>query len=216
MSEDNCATLNYVFERWMAIQTKLSAITKSGNCFAKDIEAFMIHEQGKPWKERLDRQLTSLHTAAYFLQPQTFDASMTEKSQEEIYKAFKQYILLKHEEALKQFYDFCRQRGAFYPGNRAWTFQDPALFWAYMQTTSPDLASFADKLMNTCANSVTSERAWSTMNYIHSKTRNKLSVERTDKLQFIYISIRTLRKLNGPDKTLEELLVMEDKFLGMQ
>jgi hypothetical protein len=84
-----------------------------------------------------------------------------------------------------------------------------------MQATCPELASFADKLMNTCANSVTSEQAWSTMNYIHSKTRNKLSVKRTDKLQFIYINIRTLRKLNGPEKTLEKLLVMEDKLLGI-
>ena len=60
MLEDNRATSNYVFERWTAIQTKLSAITKSDNYFAKDIKAFKILKQGKPWKEQLDRQLTSL------------------------------------------------------------------------------------------------------------------------------------------------------------
>jgi hypothetical protein len=79
MSEDNRATLNYVFERWTAIQSKLLTIARSNNCFAKDIEAFIAHEQGKLWKARLDRQLTSLHTAAYFLQPQAFDTPMTEK-----------------------------------------------------------------------------------------------------------------------------------------
>jgi hypothetical protein len=58
-----------------------------------------------------------------------------------------------------------------------------------MQAMCPELSSFANRLMNTCANSVPSERAWSTINYIHSKTRNQLSVKRVDKLQFIYIVV---------------------------
>jgi hypothetical protein len=79
-----------------------------------------------------------------------------------------------------------------------------------------EISSFADKLINTCANSVPSERAWSSMNYIHSKTRNSLSLKTVDKLQFIYINYRTLRKLHIKEPTDEELLVIEDRIIGAQ
>jgi hypothetical protein len=51
------------------------------------------------------------------------------------------------------------------------------------------------------------------MNYIHSKTRNSLSLETTDKLQFIYINIRILRKLKKGEPSEEELLAIEDELL---
>lgn len=82
-----------------------------------------------------------------------------------------------------------------------------------MRATCPQLASFAEKLTNICANSVTSERAWSAMNYIHSKTRNSLSLKTADKLQFIYINIRTLQKLKKDEPSNDELLAMEDELL---
>jgi hypothetical protein len=68
--------------------------------------------------------------------------------------------------------------------------------------------------MRTCANSVTSERAWSAMNFIHSKLRNTLSLEAVDKLLFIYINVRSLRKLNNLEPTDDELLELEDRLMG--
>jgi len=72
------------------------------------------------------------------------------------------------------------------------------------------MAPFAEQLMRTCANSVTSERAWSAMNFIHSKSRNTLSL---DKLLFIYINIRSLQKLNNTKPTNDELLELEDRLI---
>jgi hypothetical protein len=83
-----------------------------------------------------------------------------------------------------------------------------------MRATCPELAPFAEKLMRTCANSVTSERAWSVMNFIHSKSRNCLSLEAVDKLLFIYMNIRSLRNLNNPEPSDDELLEMEDRLMG--
>jgi hypothetical protein len=83
-----------------------------------------------------------------------------------------------------------------------------------MRATCPELAPFAEKLMRTCANSVTSERAWSAMNFIHSKSRNSLSLEAVDKLLFIYMNVRSLRNLNNPEPSDDELLEIEDRLMG--
>jgi len=83
-----------------------------------------------------------------------------------------------------------------------------------MKATCLELAPFAEKLMITCANSVASKRAWSAMNYIHSKSQNSLSAKVVDKLLFIYINIRALRKLNNYEPSDDELLAMEDKLMG--
>ena len=54
------------------------------------------------------------------------------------------------------------------------------------------------------------------MNYIHSKLRNRLSVERANKLQYIFINSRVLEKQIAPQPTVEELLAMEGLHeLGM-
>ena len=76
--------------------------------------------------------------------------------------------------------------------------------------SSQALASYARRLLTTIGNSVPSERAFSTMNYIHSKIRNRLSVESADKLQYIFINSRVLEKQITTQPTAEELLAMEE------
>jgi hypothetical protein len=83
-----------------------------------------------------------------------------------------------------------------------------------MRATCLELAPFVEKLMRTCANSVTSEQAWSAMNFIHSKSRNTLSLKAVDKLLFIYINVRSLQKLNNPKPTDNKLLELEDRLMG--
>jgi len=74
------------------------------------------------------------------------------------------------------------------------------LGWVYTVAFSPD-----GKLVAS-SNSVPSERAFSLMNYIHSKIRNRLSVERADKLQYIFMNSRTLAKKSIRQPTTKELL----------
>jgi hypothetical protein len=71
-------------------------------------------------------------------------------------------------------------------------------------------ALFAKRLLTTIGNSVPSERAFSTMNYIHSKIRNRLLVERANKLQYIFINSRVLDKQIASQTTTKELLMMEE------
>jgi hypothetical protein len=68
----------------------------------------------------------------------------------------------------------------------------------------------AKRLLTTIGNSVPSERSFSTMKYIHSKIRNRLSVERANKLQYIFINSRVLDKQIASQPTTKELLMMEE------
>jgi hAT family C-terminal dimerisation region len=83
-----------------------------------------------------------------------------------------------------------------------------------MRASCLELASFAERLIRITANSVVSERAWSAMNFIHSKSRNSLLVDTVDKLIFIYMNYRALRKLKEDELSDDELLAVEGRFMG--
>lgn len=80
------------------------------------------------------------------------------------------------------------------------------------------LSDLALRLFHTPANSVPSERAFSVQNYLHDSKRNRLTSERSAKLQFIYINKRALRYKN-PGKKREEqtwLTLTEDQELAIE
>jgi hypothetical protein len=70
--------------------------------------------------------------------------------------------------------------------------------------------------MDTTANSVASKRAFSVMNLLYTKSRNRLSVKALDKLSFIYINTRALRSdqkiILDKDDIEEDMLDLEDDF----
>ena len=68
----------------------------------------------------------------------------------------------------------------------------------------------ARRLFQTTANSVPSERAFSTMNYIHSDLRNQLTNERVYKLQYIFVNKCALENMGPKEWTEEEMLLAED------
>jgi len=63
---------------------------------------------------------------------------------------------------------------------------------------------------------VPSERVFLLMNYIHSKLRNRLTAIKVNRLQYIYINERTLRKIARTMPTEEELIGVEDQWLKKQ
>ena len=83
------------------------------------------------------------------------------------------------------------------------------------QAGCPELAQIHPLLLTTIANSVPSERAWSMMNFIHTKGRNKLSIDTVNKLMFIYINARTLQKQSIPEPGNDELVHIEDRIIGL-
>lgn len=74
--------------------------------------------------------------------------------------------------------------------------------------TSPHLKSLARRLFQVLANSMSSKKFFFTMNFIHNKMRNLLISQRVNKLQYIYINERTLKKQ-------VEMLITKAKLLNL-
>ncbi|KAI6649837.1 Transposase [Oopsacas minuta] len=63
----------------------------------------------------------------------------------------------------------------------------PACWWASMHgTLGKDITKVAEQLLTAIASSAGIERIFSTFGYIHSKTRNRLGIEKAAKLVFVY------------------------------
>jgi hAT family C-terminal dimerisation region len=60
--------------------------------------------------------------------------------------------------------------------------------------TTTRCRSLADRILQTLANSVPCERHFSALNLLYTKTRNALLPERVNKLLYIQINRRTLRR----------------------
>jgi hAT family C-terminal dimerisation region len=78
------------------------------------------------------------------------------------------------------------------------------MFWQLHFNNNNALAQLADRVLHTLANSVPCERAFSALNQLYIKTRNALTPERVNKLLYIQINSRTLRRDALAGKTLRD------------
>ncbi|EXX70893.1 hypothetical protein RirG_083410 [Rhizophagus irregularis DAOM 197198w] len=74
----------------------------------------------------------------------------------------------------------------------------PINWWNLLKSRYPLLSSVAIKVLSIPASSAVSKRNWSTYNFIHSKLRNRMVIDRAEKLVYIYWNIRILRELEVP------------------
>ena len=100
-----------------------------------------------------------------------------------------------HEEANLMHTHFSLWREQLTPfekGALCWKFAGKGAreFWISTINRSKALSILCNLLFSTPANSVPSERVFSTQNYIHTKTRNSLKPDRVDKLTYIYMNTR--------------------------
>jgi hypothetical protein len=64
----------------------------------------------------------------------------------------------------------------------------PRIYWKSMARDFPLLGKVADIVFALPTSSAASERAWSIFNHIHTKKRNRLSVDKVELLVYIYIN----------------------------
>ena len=76
------------------------------------------------------------------------------------------------------------------------------------------MATFAQRLFRAPANSVSSERAFSVQNLLHTETRNRTLPERAIKLEFLYINSHILRQKQ--EKREDWLTLGEDGEVEME
>ena len=96
--------------------------------------------------------------------------------------------------AIANFVAFREQIDEFATDQECWNHQaDPRYFWYLAKSQGAGtLATVALRLIKTLANSVPSERAFSTMKLVHSLVRNKLDARRVEKICFIHINRRII------------------------
>lgn len=218
MSESQKGTVASVSQRWLDISTHLNGIAKGPNVFSQVISQFKNSDNGKSWAERLKKQLSPLHWAAFFLHPRQWDAIMATGVQQEVVSFLERYSP-KDSPVVEEFFNFRKQRGHFYSQSPVWQHNEkPELFWMMMESSSPDLARLTLRPLNTVANSVGSEMSFSKFGATKTKIRNRLSTQQVDKLLFIQTNTqalnRTARYAGVPSE--EDLLAIEDKFLASQ
>jgi len=80
-----------------------------------------------------------------------------------------------------------------------------------MLNEGSQLAPLAVRLFSGIANSVPSERAFSAMNYIHNRYRNRLTAENAEMLIFVFMNWRAQKTTANKERDKEELeaLVMQ-------
>jgi Protein of unknown function (DUF 659)/hAT family C-terminal dimerisation region len=234
MSESDKSNLGHIMDRWAGILKNL----KRGQLDFPDLEEFLEDhpiddliedpiedptKQKRTFFTRFKRQVLPIHTAAYYLNPLNRNQPMTAENQTKVFDFFKQYSE-SSEDAKTLRVEFLQYQNGIFPfeqGRACWEHtDDPRMFWLMQMHSTQLLAKFAARIFSTPANSVPSERAFSTQNYIHTKTRNRLESTRVDKLTYIYINGRILRKIKSDilsqslyDLSEEEEVALEDAIM---
>jgi hypothetical protein len=129
--------------------------------------------------------------------------------QEVILATLKAYLLSDDVyRATQVFLRFYTRRGPFREDYSSWGYaEDPVTFWQLHFNDNNALAQLADRVLYILVNSMPCERAFSALNLLHTKTRNALTPERVNKLLYIQINSRTLRR----DGLVEKLPEDEDE-----
>jgi hypothetical protein len=216
MSESDSSCIHYVIPRWKRLQEHLQQY----DVISK--EAF---------EKRFKRQTNDCHIMAYLLNPNTIGDNSIPGFEEGDWRQ-RAYAFFVHHRvdpipAMKELEEFRTKTGRFNPSFWCWTLSEsPATFWANASPSSPTIGPLAIRLMKTPATAVPSERSFSVLNLVHNKLRNRLTTSRVDKLQYIYINERIMKKIKGnynaelhlDENQLEaevELVELEDRLIAI-
>jgi len=180
---------------------------------------------------RYKRQVMPVHIAAYYLLPDTRDKHILENFDSQLQVFFRQCTSSEadYETLCYEFESFRAQEPPFEYGRRCWTLtKNPKLFWHSAMSHTSFLGKLGNRLFSTPCNSVASERAFSIQNLIHTKSRNQLKSETTNKLAYVYTNSRILHRFDGmfelPDSikaksihklTSEEEVELENILMGI-
>lgn len=206
MSESDKSSLSKVRPRWQEIRNKWDALRARYD--SPNMGWEKIYQL---YQARYEKQSNMESKAAWCLDPQTRGQAVRHTvSQEVIAFLIQKSGDLSEEDRQRvdrDFYEFRAGAGAWYSGNFSENLlQNPQLFWMSIRDTGTPLAKPAARLLNCLANSVPSERSFSSQNHIHSGMRNRLEQEKVNKLTFIYFNYRVLHKRT---KTWEALVDSE-------
>jgi hypothetical protein len=177
---------------------------------------------------RRNKQTSDIHLVAYFLDPQQITEKRCAPSPAELQRIHHFLELYGSHDPLiarmirDQLLAFLTGEDDFSPRSPIWQLKhnnNAQAVWGMMKLWTPELAKLAYRIFITPANSVPSERAFSSYNLQHDKKRSKLTPENTDRLCFIHVNRRILDRTPTCKKRWEqldeeELAFIEEELLG--
>ena len=208
-SERDRGGLGEVIPRWLSIQASWDALEDAGQ------DPLINYGELKALrKQRFEAQTDDVHYMAFALDPATTDPKHQSLASEIVRRAHN--FLEDNTETDEYgniFREFCqfraREGSLFGPGSRIYRAAPEGIpyhqhvldSWRYLCSMNVSLAVLAKRVLGSLANSVPSERSFSAMNFLHNKIRNRLSVTSTNKLAFVYMNSRVLRRLETAQET---------------
>jgi hypothetical protein len=177
-SESNNSTLGYVLERWKQLKNKLDTGAKYPR-----LGPFLA--PGGTFEQWKETQILPVHYVAYCLDPR----HVLEPVSTEERKIVLKWLISKMDpdpnirtKITNSFWYFKGRKGSFQPNDICWASkEEPLVFWISQASSHPELSTLAERIFETPANSVASERAFSCMGLIGNKLRNRLSPEKVSK-----------------------------------
>ncbi|THY01019.1 hypothetical protein D6D01_10392 [Aureobasidium pullulans] len=185
-SESDRSTVAMVIPRWKDLRSDINDIS----------ELPYKDEVLRRLDRRLIKQTSGIHWAAYALNaqaPESYKAMATHEWQlaEQFFETTIPSHL--HDRFFTQFSEFRGRKGRFSSAFLQKRAHNPDSFWDYAQQyDASELCELALRLLSTPANSVPSERSFSSFNFIQNSFRTRLSTHRTDLLLYIYVNSRAL------------------------
>ena len=196
--------LDYVTRRWNKIYDHLkdlmirfdySHVDKIRTIFESRLND--KNQKIRIWHDRYIKQIIDFHHATFHLNFVNQHIQMTQSEQIVVLRFMKRYIdeTKTFKQVRKQFFYMKFQQHDWTNSNDIWIEKKEAkLFWFMIMIISEvtNLSRLTRRVFDIFVNSIFSKRAFSIMNFIHNKHRNRLIVERFDMLQFIFMNDETL------------------------
>ena len=200
MSESNKTHLGTVVERWKGMYAHLMRMQRDFPVLSDFVQ------QDGIFSSRYQRQIIPIHIVAYYLTPTNYSLPIPLEFESKIFDFFVRYTDSADQAALihSEFIQYRNQLSPFEPPRVCWKHaSNPRVFWLTQMSYTTLLGKLAVRVFSTPANSVSSERSFSTQNYIHTNTRNALQSDKVDKLIYMYMNERTLRSAASANNPIE-------------
>jgi Protein of unknown function (DUF 659)/hAT family C-terminal dimerisation region len=188
-SEADNAHLGLVRARWTQIESHLTT--------CKALSTFDFTPLIEKYRKRYKRQVIDIHHLAYWLCPTNVLIDRFKPDElTTVLATLRRFISVDlWADVELSFLHYYQRQGLFAETNTNWDRKnDIQLFWLLYCDAARPLAEFAMRISKATANSVPSERAFSSMKAVHSLTRNRLTPERVNKLLFITVNTKILNR----------------------
>lgn len=163
------------------------------NCTAAEavhkwLQMSVIDGYYRDWLKR-DKMVCNLSSMiAYSLHPKMKGELLTNSQRNQVEVAL--YNNGRGESLLTQYISFQKATGSF--GDYDALQLKPMMYWNLMSFEYPELSKIAITYLSLPASSASLERVFSMWNYVHNKSRNRLSKKTSEDLIFVYHAIHSM------------------------